>query len=165
MMVCKNSKKCFAKKSLNVPNVKQLSKKFSNVFSLFMHFCWVWHLALCTLSDFPGIRNLSGLNDLNNLNSLNNLNGLHSLILPLDLQMFSNFIHPSTKMTCTGVSIWDASSKTYYFYCSLSISLLEAVEAILLLTKSKGQKWNARSQWTYIYLFHSLKFHISISQS
>ena len=26
MMVCKNSKKCFAKKSLNVPNVKQLSK-------------------------------------------------------------------------------------------------------------------------------------------
>ena len=93
MMVCKNSKKCFAKKSLNVPNVKQLSNFFSNVFSLFMHFCWVWHLALCTLSDFPGIRNLSGLNDLNSLNNLSGLNDLNSLISSKNLL---SLMFPST---------------------------------------------------------------------
>ena len=32
------------------------------------------------LSDFPGIRNLSGLNDLNSLNDLSGLSGLNSLI-------------------------------------------------------------------------------------
>jgi hypothetical protein len=32
-MVCKNSKQNFAKKSLNVPNVKLLSKNLSNIFA------------------------------------------------------------------------------------------------------------------------------------
>ena len=36
--------------------------------------------ALNILSDFPGIRNLSGLNDLNSLNNLSGLNDLYSLI-------------------------------------------------------------------------------------
>ena len=42
-----------------------------------MPFWWEWQLALYILSDFPGIKNLSGLNDLNNLSGLNDL---HSLI-------------------------------------------------------------------------------------
>ena len=37
-------------------------------------------LALYILSDFTGIKNLSGLNDLNDLNNLNGLNDLHSHI-------------------------------------------------------------------------------------
>jgi hypothetical protein len=36
---------------------------------------------LYILSDFPGIRNLSGLNDLNSLTYLSGLNDLDSLIL------------------------------------------------------------------------------------
>ena len=32
------------------------------------------------LSDFPGIKNLSGLNDLNSFNNLSGLNDLYSLI-------------------------------------------------------------------------------------
>ena len=35
---------------------------------------------LYILSDFTGIRNLSGLNDLNSLNNLSGLNDLYSLI-------------------------------------------------------------------------------------
>ena len=38
-------------------------------------------LALYTLSDFPGIRNLSSLNDINSLNNLSGFNDLNSLIL------------------------------------------------------------------------------------
>ena len=53
---------------------------FFQRFNFFIHFCWEWHLALCILSDFPGIRNLSGLNDLNSLNNLSGLNDLYSLI-------------------------------------------------------------------------------------
>ena len=37
-------------------------------------------LIIYTLSDFPGIRNLSGLNDLNSLNNLSGLNDLNSLL-------------------------------------------------------------------------------------
>ena len=72
--------KIFAKESLNVPNVKVLSNFFSNVFCSFMPFYWKWKLALGILSDFPGIRSLSGLNDLNSLNDLSGLNDLNSLI-------------------------------------------------------------------------------------
>ena len=36
--------------------------------------------AVYILSDFPGIRSLSGLNDLSSLNSLSGLNDLYSLI-------------------------------------------------------------------------------------
>ena len=58
-MICKSSKKKkFAKKSLNVTNVKLLSNFFFNVFSFFMPFWWEWHLALYILRDFPSIRNL-----------------------------------------------------------------------------------------------------------
>ena len=70
-------KKMYAKESLNVHNVKIL---FSNVFSLFMPFYWEWKLALGILSDFPGIRSLSGRNDLNSLNDLSGLNDFKSLI-------------------------------------------------------------------------------------
>jgi hypothetical protein len=56
---------------LNVQNVKPPSKK------KFQNFGWEWHLALYILSDFSGIKNLSGLND---LNSLSGLNDLYSLI-------------------------------------------------------------------------------------
>ena len=79
-MICKSSKKLFAKKSLNVTNVKLLSNFFFNVFGFFMPFWWEWQLALYILSDFPGIKNLNGLNDLNSLNNLSGLNDLYSLI-------------------------------------------------------------------------------------
>jgi hypothetical protein len=73
----KVEKKFFGKKTLNVPNVKLLSNFFFNIFGFFMPFWWEWQLALYMLSDFPGIKNLSGLND---LNSLSGLNDLYSLI-------------------------------------------------------------------------------------
>ena len=76
----KKAKKIYAKESLNVHNVKILSKIFLNVFGLFIPFFWEWKLALGILSDFPGIRGLSGLNGLNSLNDLGSLNDLNSLI-------------------------------------------------------------------------------------
>jgi hypothetical protein len=79
-MICKSSKKKFGKKSLNVPNVRLLSNFFFNIFGFFMPFWWEWQLALYMLTDFPGIKNLSGLNDLYSLNNLSGLNDLHSLI-------------------------------------------------------------------------------------
>jgi hypothetical protein len=79
-MICKSSKKNFGKKILNVPNVKLLSKFFFNNFGFFKPFWWEWQLALYILSDFPGIKNLSGLNDLNSFNNLSGLNDLYSLI-------------------------------------------------------------------------------------
>ena len=79
-MICKSSKKKFAKKSINVTNVKLLSKFFFDVFGFFMHFWWKWQLALYILSYFPGIKNLNGPNDLNSLNNLIDLNDLNSLI-------------------------------------------------------------------------------------
>jgi hypothetical protein len=45
-----------------------------------MSLWWKWQLALYILSDFIGIKNLSGLNDLNSLNNLGGLNDLYSLI-------------------------------------------------------------------------------------
>ena len=123
MMVCKNSKKCFAKKSLNVPNVKQLSKKISNVFSLFMHFCWVWHLALCTLSDFPGIRNLSGLNDLNSLNNLSGLNDLNSLISSKNLLSltFPSILAPNWPIMVSQCGIIHQKSHVLLIFDTLSV--------------------------------------------
>jgi hypothetical protein len=50
-------------------------------------------LALCILSDFPGIRNLSGLNDLFSLNNLSGLNDLDSLISSKNLL---GWMFPST---------------------------------------------------------------------
>ena len=79
-MICKSSKKNFAKKSINVTNVKLLSNIFFNVFGFFMHFWWEWQLAIYKLSDFPGIKHLNGLNDLNSLNNLSGLIDLYSLI-------------------------------------------------------------------------------------
>ena len=78
-MICKSSKKNFAKKSLNVTNVKLLSNFFFNVFGFFMPFWWEWQLALYILSNLPGIKKLNGLNDLNNLSDLNDLYSLISL--------------------------------------------------------------------------------------
>ena len=79
-MICKSSKKNFAKKSLNVTNVKLLSNFFFNLFGFFMHFWWEWQLGIYILSDFPVIKHLNGLNDLNSLNSLSDLIDLYSLI-------------------------------------------------------------------------------------
>ena len=79
-MICKKSKSFFGKSSLNVSNVKLFSIFFFNVFGFFMPFWWEWQLALYILSDFLGIKNLSGLNDLNSLNNLSGLNDLYSLI-------------------------------------------------------------------------------------
>ena len=45
-----------------------------------MPFWWGWQLALYILTDFTGIKNLSGLNDLHSLNNLSGFNDLHSLI-------------------------------------------------------------------------------------
>ena len=45
------------------------------------------------LSDFPGIRNLSGLNDLYSLNNLSGLNDLNSLISP---ERLMSLMFPST---------------------------------------------------------------------
>jgi hypothetical protein len=45
-----------------------------------MAFWWEWQFALYILSDFLGIKNLSGLNDLNSLNNLSDLNDLYNLI-------------------------------------------------------------------------------------
>jgi len=106
-------KKIYAKESLNVHNVKILSNFFSNVFSLFMPFYWDWKLALGILSDFPGIRSLSGLNDLNSLNDLCGLNDLNSLISSKNLL---SMLIPLTwqKITNTGLSMWHGLSKTHY---------------------------------------------------
>ena len=122
-------KKIYAKESLNVHNVKILSIFFSNVFSLFMPFYWEWKLALGILSDFPGIRSLSGLNDLNSLNDLSGLNDLNNLIpwknllsrmLPLTWQQ--NDQYWSLNMACI--------IKNPLFYGVLALFLLEAVEAM-----------------------------------
>ena len=61
-----------------------------------MHFCQEWHLALYKLSDFLGIRNLSGLNDLNNLNSLSDLYSLISSKTYFSIKI-------ETKITYTGL--------------------------------------------------------------
>ena len=71
--ICKHANFFGGTKSLNVPNVKLLSKKIFNIFGLFMPFWWEWQFALHILSHFPGINDLTGLNDLNNLSDLNEL--------------------------------------------------------------------------------------------
>ena len=71
--ICKHANFLGGTKSLNVPNVKLLSKKIFNIFGLFMPFWWEWQFALHILSHFPGINDLTGLNDLNNLSDLNEL--------------------------------------------------------------------------------------------
>ena len=82
---------------------------------LSMPFYWEWKLALGILSDFPGIRNLSGLNDLNSLNNLSGLNDLCSLISSKTLL---NLMFPSaltSKMTYPSHWMWDESSKIHFF--------------------------------------------------
>ena len=115
--VLNECKKIYAKESLNVHNVKILSIFFSNVFSLFMPFYWEWKLALGILSDFPGIRNLSGLDDLNSLISSKNL---LKMMLPITWQQ--------------NVQSWSLNVewiiKNTLFNGFLALFLLEAVEAI-----------------------------------
>jgi hypothetical protein len=55
--------------------------------------------ALHILSDFPGIRNLSGLNDLYSLNNLRSLKDLFSLISSKKNTELDVSINPGTKMT------------------------------------------------------------------
>jgi hypothetical protein len=64
------------------------------------------------LSDFPGLRNLSGLNDLNNLSGLNDLYSLISSKKNTELDVS---INPYNKMTYPGLLMWDGSSKIHYF--------------------------------------------------
>jgi hypothetical protein len=82
-------------------------------------------LALYTLSDFAGIGSLNSLID---LNSLNNLSGLNSLILSITYCELDIFINPGTKMTYPGLSMWDGSSKIYYFIEFWPSFRTEAVE-------------------------------------
>ena len=61
--------------------------------------------AVYILSDFPGIRNLSGLNDLNSLSGLNDLYiQPHFIrkIIELDVS-----IKTGTKMSYPGILMWD----------------------------------------------------------
>ena len=127
--VLNGCEKIFAKESLNVPNVKVLSNFFSNVFGSFMPFYWKWKLALGILSDFPGIRSLSGLNDLNSLNDLSGLDDLNSLIpwknllsmmLPLTWQQNDQYWSLNVAWII----------KNPLFYGVLALFLLEAVEAM-----------------------------------
>ena len=85
--ICKHAKKICGEKSLNVLNVKLLSKKDFNIFGFFMPLWWEWQLALYVLSHFPGINNLNGLNDLNSVNNLSDLNDLNSLISSKNLYL------------------------------------------------------------------------------
>jgi Leucine-rich repeat (LRR) protein len=73
------------------------------------------HLALCTLSDFPCMRNLSGLNDLNSLNNLSGLNDLNSLISSKNLTELDVSFNSGTKLTYHSLSMWDNSPKIPYF--------------------------------------------------
>jgi hypothetical protein len=81
------------------------------------------------LSDFPGIRNLSGLNDLNSLNDLSGLNGLNSLISSKNLL---KMMLPITWQQ--NVQSWSLNVewiiKNTLFNGFLALFLLEAVEAI-----------------------------------
>ena len=127
--VLNECKKIYAKESLNVHNVKILSKKISNVFSFFMPFYWEWKLALGILSDFPGIRSLSGLNDLNSLNDLSGLNDLNSLISSKNL--------PSMMIPLTwqqNYQYWSLNVawiiKNPLLYGVLTLFLLEDVKAM-----------------------------------
>jgi hypothetical protein len=63
--------------------------------------------ALYILSDFPGIRSLSGLNI---LSSLSGLNDLYSLISSKKIIQLDVSIKPETKMTYPGLLMWDGSS-------------------------------------------------------
>ena len=127
--VLNECKKIYAKESLNVHNVKILSNFFSNVFSLFMPFYWEWKLALGILSDFPGIRSLSGLNDLNSLNDLSGLNDLNSLISSKNLlSMMLPITWQQNDLSWSLNVKWIIKNPLFYGF--LSLFLLEAVEAI-----------------------------------
>ena len=95
-MICKNPKLFFGENSLNVSNVKLLSFFFFDVFRVFSMFFAENDFTLYILSDFTGIRNLSGLNDLNSLNNLSGLNDLYSLISSKKLLslIFSSILTP-----------------------------------------------------------------------
>jgi hypothetical protein len=157
-MVCKNSKKKIAKKSLNVPNVKHLSKKKFSVFSFFMHFCWEWHLALCTLSDFPGIRNLSGLNaptaSTTLVASITSTASFHQ-----KTYWVWCFLQSCTKLTYPGLSMWDNSPKIPYFihfWHSFCWRLWRPW--MLVLTNYKDHKSNVPYQWIHRQFFYGWKF-------
>ena len=127
--VLNECKKIYAKESLNVHSVKILSNFFSNVFSLFMPFYWEWKLALGILSDFPGIRSLSGLNDLNSLNDLSGLNDLNSLISSKNLlSMMLPITWQQNDLSWSLNVKWIIKNPLFYGF--LSLFLLEAVEAI-----------------------------------
>jgi hypothetical protein len=67
------------------------------------------------LSDFSGLRNLSSLNDINSLNNLSGLNDLYSLISSKKNTELDVSINPGTKMTYSGLLMWDGSSKIHCF--------------------------------------------------
>ena len=80
--------------------------------------------ALYILSDFPGIRNLSGLNDLYSLNNLGGLNNLFSLISSKKLL---SLMFPSTLAPKWTLNVgWIIKNSIFYWF--LAHFLLEAVE-------------------------------------
>ena len=145
-MICKSSKKNFGKKSLNVPNVKLLSIFFFNIFGFFMPFWWEWQLALYILSDFPGIKNLSGLNDLNSLNNLSGLNDLFSLNSSKNLLSwcYHQQWHQNDLFWSLNVE-WIFKNPLYCWF--LALFLLEAVEGV---QHQNNKNWWIRHKCPYL---------------
>ena len=122
--------------------------------------------ALYILSDFPGIRNPSGLNDLNSLNNFSDLNGLFSLISSKEITDLDVSINPDTKMTYSGLLVFDGTLKMHCFihFCHLFFWRLWRTGK-LLLTKSKGHRSNSHYSGFPNYLQTKSNLHISICQS
>jgi hypothetical protein len=122
--------------------------------------------ALYTLSDFPGIRNLSSLNDLNSLNNLSGLNDLNSLISSKKHPELDVSINPATKMAYSGLLMWDGSSNIYHFMDFWHPSCWRLWRTgMLLLTKLKDHKSNVHYSDFPNHLQTKSNLNISIPQS
>ena len=118
------------------------------------------------LSDSPGIKNLSGLNDLNSLNNLSGLNDLNSLISSKKNTELDVSINPDTKMTFSGLLMFDGSLKIHYFIDFWHLFFWRLWRTgKLLLTKSKGHRSNSHYSGFPNYLQTKSNLHISICQS
>ena len=84
-------------------------------------------LALYTLSDFPALRNLSSIMtstaSTTSVASMASTASFHQKLTELNVS-----IHAGTKMTYPGPSMWDGSSKIYYFIEFWPSFRTEAVE-------------------------------------
>ena len=122
--------------------------------------------ALYILSDFPGIRNLSGLNDLNSLNNLDGLIELSSLNSSKKLlrMMFPSTLAPkcpilafSCGLDCQKFTILSIFWHPFFWRLQRT--------RMLLLSKSKGHTSNFHHSGFPNHLQTKPKLHISICQS